>query len=130
MVGPYKDFRLYGCIMLNYLILNLGAGLEPERLSPELLAQRLEEQPGTSKGALRQEIRSNNTMTHKVLDYLETQGFITLKREPEGYNIRVTLQGIRHARRYNRFYLELYSRQIEDHYRYRGSPAWVRAGED
>lgn len=129
MAGPYKDYRLYGVLMLNHLIGELKVGLDPEGVGTERLAQLLEGQAGVSKAALRQEIRSNNTMTNKVLAYLEAEGLVTVSGDARGYRVKVTLEGTRHARRYNRFYLELYRHQIREHYRYRGPPAWVRSRE-
>ena len=79
-----------------------------------------------TKSKIRQEIRSNHKMTQKVLNELERDGLIEMKKGERSTYVRITREGVLHLQRWNRFYMDLYREQILDHYRYVGLPKWFR----
>jgi len=122
----YKDMNLYSCIVLNLLTSALGIDLAQKDLEDkiELILHRNDE--GLSKSEIMHHIRSNHNMTTRILENLEEQNFITVSKDDSGYTVLPTKEGLLHVREFNRFYASIYSKQIEDHYRYIGLPAWYR----
>ncbi len=125
----YKDYKIYSCFVLNQLVSALGINIYQDRLEEKLDEVLLERIAPLSKSDIMHEIKSNHHMTNKIICKLETDGFIRVTREEKKFQIEITREGILHVRKYNQFYLELYKEQIQDHYRYRGVPGWVRSGE-
>lgn len=94
--------------------------------SPVMVAARRYKDYKVTKADVMHEIRSNHTMTNKILTNLEEDGLIVMEREERSFHIFITRKGILHIREFNRFYLRIYSDAIKDHYKYRGPPAWAR----
>ncbi|MGA1873047.1 MAG: hypothetical protein ACMUHY_05185 [Thermoplasmatota archaeon] len=122
----YKDVNLYSCIVLNLLSSALGIDLSQKDLQEKLDLVLHEMKEGLSKSEIMHHIRSNHNMTTRILDDLVDKGFVKVSGDETGYTICPTKKGILHVRDFNRFYASIYSKQIEDHYRYLGLPAWYR----
>ena len=121
----YKDFRIYSCLILNRLVAALDIDLYQPNLEEkleEILSQNIQ---GLTKGDIIHEIRSNHTMTNKILQKLEEDELITIVKEEKSYQILITKEGILHCRKFNEFYKKIYRDQIEDHYRFTGKPRWA-----
>ncbi|MDG6224165.1 MAG: hypothetical protein QCI82_01485 [Candidatus Thermoplasmatota archaeon] len=122
----YKDINLYSCIVLNLLASAMGIDLQQKDLGSkieQLLSGGID---GLSKSEIMHHIRSNHNMTERVLSHLEGEGYISVDRDERSYKVVPTKKGLLHVADFNRFYASIYSRQIEDHYRYIGLPAWYR----
>lgn len=122
----YKDMNLYSCIVLNLLASALEVDLsrmDPDNKLKSLLSDMEE---GLSKSEIMHAIRSNHNMTQKILDHLQKEGFIEVKKGEKSYSVYPTMEGLKHVKEFNKFYASIYSKQIEDHYRYIGLPAWYR----
>jgi hypothetical protein len=122
----YKDMNLYSCIVLNLLTSVLGIDLSQKDLEEKLELILHNNREGLSKSEIMHHIRSNHNMTTRILDHLEEQDFITVSKDEGGYTVLPTRDGLIHVRDFNRFYASIYSKQIEEHYRYLGLPAWYR----
>ncbi|MCD6383258.1 MAG: hypothetical protein J7L88_02200 [Thermoplasmata archaeon] len=122
----YKDINLYSCIVLNLLASAIGIDLTQKDFEKKV--DRILSQPheGLTKSEIMHEIRSNHNMTERILKHLEEEGFIVIERGEKSYRILPTKKGLLHVREFNRFYASIYSKQIEDHYRYVGLPSWYR----
>ena len=121
----YRGYRIYAYIALARLFAELNLELE----QPDLAA-RLPEALASARGRVSKEeilhaIRSNSHMTDKVLEFLESEKFVTVAHDDRGYDIRITLTGVEHLQRYHRFYRELYAQELADHYRYVPRPPWI-----
>jgi len=126
----YKDMNLYSCIVLNLLASMIGLDLkqdEFERKAKKTLKEKME---GLTKSQIMHEIRSNHNMTEKILSHLTEEEYITVEKGDASYRIFPTLKGLLHVREFNRFYASIYSKQIQDHYRFSGLPGWFRAFRD
>ena len=121
----YKDYRFYAFIALNYIVSDLDISIFQKGLS-EIIDPILEHQTGRSKSAIMYEIRSNHTMTNKVLKYLEDEDLVIIERKGGEYRIKITKQGIMYLREYSRFYLSLFKNEIASLYRYTEVPSWVK----
>ena len=122
----YKDINLYSCIVLNLLSSALEIDLSQKELREKLDQIMLREKEGLSKSEIMHHIRSNHNMTSRILEHLEEQGYIEVVKDERGYSVLPTREGILHVMEFNRFYASIYAKQIEDHYRYLGLPAWYR----
>ncbi|MCI4345679.1 MAG: hypothetical protein L3K07_02840 [Thermoplasmata archaeon] len=122
----YKGYRVYAYIALARLFAVLDLDLGQPDLVEQAPARILAAQERVSKEEILHAIRSNSHMTDKVLEYLLAEKFVTLTRDERGYDIRITPLGVEHLRRYRQLYRELYSRELQEHYRYTGSPDWIR----
>ncbi|MFQ5838780.1 MAG: hypothetical protein ACE5HJ_08390 [Thermoplasmata archaeon] len=122
----YKDYKIYGCFVLNRLVSELDIDLYQDRLEDKLDSILAEANIGLSKEEIKHEIRSNHHMTNKVLDKLAEDGFVRVDKEEGRYRVRLTRRGVLHVRKYNEFYKEIYREQIRDHYRFRELPFWLR----
>ena len=122
---PYKDLIIYGCLVLNRLVADMGIDLYQDGLEAklELLLPR---QEGISKEEVKREIKSNHFMTERVLESLLKEGHVTVKVAEGHYRVRITKEGVLHIRRYNEFYRKIYEEQIRDHYRFTKPPFWLR----
>jgi predicted transcriptional regulator len=120
----YKGYRIYAYIALARLFAELDLDLRQEDL-PQRVDDRLSSAPGrVSKEEILHAIRSNSHMTEKVLEYLTSEGYIVVRRDEKGYDVRITRKGVDHLRQYDRLYRELYARELSEHYRYVGTPSW------
>jgi predicted transcriptional regulator len=122
----YKDMNLYSCIVLNLLTSVLGIDLSQKGIEDKIEMILYKHKEGLSKSEIMHHIRSNHNMTSRILDHLEEEGYIKVEKEERGYSVFPTKEGLLHVREFNRFYASIYSKQIEDHYRYIGLPAWYR----
>jgi predicted transcriptional regulator len=121
----YKGYRVYAYIALARLFAELDLDLTAPDLLERAPAAISRPRGRVSKEEILHAIRSNSHMTEKVLDHLLAEGFITMGRDAQGYDIRITPAGVDHLRRYRSFYRELYARELTAHYRYTGSPPWL-----
>ncbi len=126
MSRAYKDYKIYCCFTLNRLVAELGINLYQPELESKLDRILNDSVPGISKEEVKQEIRSNHYMTNKVIEKLTEDGLVTVDKRDGRYEVRITKRGVLYIRRYNEFFLNIYSEQIRDHYRYRGLPHWAR----
>ena len=122
----YKDMNLYSSIILNLLTSVLGIDLAQKDIEEKIEMILYKNKEGLSKSEIMHHIRSNHNMTTRILDNLEEEGYIKVEKEETGYEIYPTKEGLLHVREFNKFYASIYSKQIEDHYRYLGLPAWYR----
>ncbi len=122
---PYKDLVIYGCFVLNRLVVDLGIDLYQEDLATKLDAI-LPRQQGISKEQVKHEIKSNHFMTERVLEALLKDAYVTVEEAEGHYRVRITKEGVLHIRRYNEFYRKIYQEQIRDHYRFTKAPFWLR----
>lgn len=123
----YKTWELYVCITLNRLVQDLDIdlyqpGLE-EKLDSVLAARG---QRGLSKFEISCEIMSNHHMTNKILRQMEQTGLVRVESEGRSYRIRVTREGVLHARKFNEFYTVMYHDFLVDHYKYKRLPPWFK----
>lgn len=128
MARIYKDYKVYCFFTLNRLVSELDIDLYQPELERKL-DDILVDPPPISKEEIKHEIRSNHFMTSKVVEKLEIDGLIEVRRKDGKYEIRITKEGVLYVRRYNQFFLNIYREQIRDHYRYRGIPHWARGAE-
>jgi predicted transcriptional regulator len=122
----YKDYKIYGCLALNRLISALGIDIHQDNLEEKIDRILENDKTRISKEEIKHEIKSNHYMTNKVLKKLEEDELITIEKIKNRYNIRITKTGILHAREFNRFYAEMYRKEIIEHYRYGELPYWFR----
>jgi len=120
----YKDMNLYSCIVLNLLASAMGIDPQQKDLKDKLDRIMLREFEGLSKSEIMHHIRSNHNMTERILEHLREEGLIEILHEDRSYSIVPTRKGLLHVNEFNRFYSSIYSKQIEDHYRYLGLPSW------
>jgi predicted transcriptional regulator len=121
----YKGYRIYAFIALSRLFAELNLDVGQADLLARVDAGLSAYQGRVSKEEILHAIRSNSHMTEKVLEYLSTEGFATVHRDEQGYDIRITRAGVEHLREYHRFYRDLYGRELAEHYRYVRSPDWL-----
>lgn len=122
----YKDYKVYSCFVLNQLVSALGIDIQQHGLEDRIDEILARADYRVTKADIMHEIRSNHTMTNKILDILLQDGHITMEQEERSYRIFITREGVLHIRMFNKFYLKLYEDAIRDHYRFRGLPAWAR----
>ena len=126
----YKDMNLYSCIVLNLLASMVGLDLGQKEFEAKAKKHIRVKKEGLTKSQIMHEIRSNHNMTEKILKHLQEEDYITIDRDETSYSIHPTLSGLLHVREFNRFYASIYSKQIQDHYRFSGLPGWYRAFGD
>jgi predicted transcriptional regulator len=122
----YKDYKVYSCFVLNQLVSALGIDIHQNGLEDRIDEILSRAEYRVTKADIMHEIRSNHTMTNKILDILLQDGHITLEKEERSYRIHITRAGVLHIREFNKFYLKIYEDAIKDHYRFRGVPPWAR----
>ncbi len=122
---PYKDLVIYGCLVLNRLMADLGIDLYQANLEAKLDAI-LPRQAGISKEEVKREIKSNHFMTERVLESLVKDAYVTVEQVDGRYRVRITKAGVLHIRKYNEFYRKIYQEQIRDHYRFTKAPFWLQ----
>ena len=121
----YKGYRVYAYIALARLFAALDLDLGQPDLLERVDAARVAVATRVTKEEILHAIRSNSHMTEKVLEYLVGEGFASVDRDERGYDIRITPAGAEHLRRFDRFYRELYSRELSEHYRFARAPDWI-----
>ena len=123
---PYRGFRVYSFIALARLFHALDLDLDQGDLFDRAPERILAPSQRISKEEILHAIRSNSHMTEKVLHYLVELGYATVTKDERGYDVRITLNGIDHLRRFRSLYPEMYSEELNGHYRYTGPPPWLR----
>ncbi len=123
----YKDMNLYSCIVLNLLASAMEIDTQQKDLEEKLDLLLLDDVEGLSKSEIMHHIRSNHNMTERILKHLEESEYIDIRKDERSYRIVPTKNGLLHVGEFNKFYSSIYSKQIEDHYRYIGLPAWYRS---
>jgi predicted transcriptional regulator len=126
----YKDMNLYSCIVLNLLASALGIDPQQKDLDGKLDLLLHESKTGLSKSEIMHHIRSNHNMTERILNHLKNEDYIDIDKDERTYKVLPTKKGLLHVGEFNKFYASIYSKQIEDHYRYIGLPAWYRKHRD
>lgn len=126
MPRAYKDHKIYCCFTLKRPVGELGINLYQPDLESKLDRILTSYVRGTPKEEIKHEIRSNHYMTNKVIERLTEDGLVTVEKIDNRYEVRITKKGVLYIRKYNEFFLNIYSEQIRDHYRYRGMPHWAR----
>lgn len=121
----YKGYRVYAYIALARLFSALNLDLNQPDLLDRVASARSAPASRVTKEEILHAIRSNSHMTEKVLEYLVSEGYASVERDDRGYDIRITREGAEHLRRFDRFYRELYSRELTEHYRYARPPDWL-----
>lgn len=122
----YKDYRIYSCLILNRLVSALDIDLNQPNLEEKLDdIMMISVSNGLTKGDIIHEIRSNHTMTNKILNMLVDDGLVIIEKREKSYSVCITREGILHCRKFNEFYKKIYKDQIEDHYKFTGKPAWA-----
>lgn len=129
MSRTYKDYKIYCCFTLNRLVSELGIDLYQPDLESKIDAVLAAHPQGVSKEEIKHEIRSNHFMTNKVLERLQEDGLIRIEMKEGRYEVSITRAGVVYIRKYNEFFMSIYREQIQEHYRYRGLPHWVRGAE-
>ncbi len=123
----YRGYRVYAFIALARLFHALDLDLDQPDLLTRVPEQIAHPAHRVSKEEILHAIRSNSHMTEKVLDHLVAEGFATVARDERGlYDLRITREGVEHLRRYRAFYRELFARELARHFRYSGTPGWLR----
>lgn len=122
----YKGYRIYAYIALARLFAELNLELQ----QPDVL-QRASEALGrlttrVSKEEILHAIRSNSHMTEKVIEYLVAEGYVEVRKDERGYDVRITPSGVEHLKRYDAFYRELYRKELRDHVRYVPRPEYLK----
>jgi predicted transcriptional regulator len=121
----YKGYRIYAYITLSRLFAELNLDLR----QPDVVTRAQQALGSLSSRVSKEEvlhaIRSNSHMTEKVLEYLVAEGFVEVRKDERGYDVRITATGVEHLKRYSTFYRELYRKELKDHYRYTGAPSWI-----
>ncbi len=123
---PYRGVRVYAFIALARLFHALDLDLEQKDLLERAPERIVAPAHRISKEEILHAIRSNSHMTEKVLAHLVDEGWATVARDERGYDLRITVEGVEHLRRYYGLYRELYARELDGHYRYTGPPPWLR----
>jgi predicted transcriptional regulator len=118
MSRTYKDYKIYCCFTLNRLVSELGIDLYQSGLESKIDSILAANPRGLSK----EEIKH-------VIEKLIEDGLVTLERLDGRYEVRITKAGVLYIRKYNEFFLSIYSEEIRDHYKYRGMPHWVARNE-
>lgn len=124
----YKGYRIYAYIALARLFAELDLDLEQRDLLDRARERLAATGGGVSKEEILRAIRSNSHMTDKVLEFLGSEGLVTVRRGDHGYRIQITEGGVAHLQAYRRFYREIYARELAEHYRYVGAPSWIGGG--
>ncbi len=122
---PYRGYRVYAFIALTRLFHALDLDLDQRDLLVRAPERILGPPERISKEEILHAIRSNSHMTEKVIDHLVAEGWATLARDDRGYDIRITLDGVVHLRRFHTLYRQMYARELNGHYQYTGPPGWL-----
>jgi predicted transcriptional regulator len=121
----YKGYRIYAYIALARLFAEYDLDLGQADIIERFRAVADHPRGRVSKEEILHAIRSNSHMTEKVLEYLGAEGLAEVRRDPHGYDIRITPAGVDHLKRYRQFYRELYGQELAEHYRYLPRPGWL-----
>jgi predicted transcriptional regulator len=121
----HKGYRVYVYLALGRLFSALD--LNPGQPDFDARVERAIENPSASvsKEEVMHLIRSNSTMTQKVLGALAEDGLASVAVGPRGYDIRITPKGVAHFLRYRSLYNEIYGKELKQHFRYVGFPGWL-----
>ncbi len=128
-VHRYKDYKVYACFVLNKLVSAIGIDIYQADIETKIDDILARTDVALTKSDVRHEIRSNHTMTEKVLGELEAEGLVRIETGERKYLIRITRKGVFHIRRFNEFYTHIYEAEIRDHYKYSDLPRWFTRGQ-
>lgn len=121
----HKGYRVYVYLALGRLFTALDLNADQPSLDALLEEAIRDPKAKVSKEEIMHLIRSNSTMTQKVLNALAEDGLATVVPEPRGYDIRITRKGVGHFLRYRQLYNEIYDKELRQHFRYVGLPGWI-----
>jgi predicted transcriptional regulator len=121
----HKGYRVYVYLALGRLFSALDLNADQPDLQEHLDEAIRSPGAGVSKEDIMHLIRSNSTMTQKVLNALADEGLATVAVGPRGYDIRITPKGVAHFLRYRHLYNEIYQKELKLHFRYVGLPGWL-----
>lgn len=122
----YKNRDLYVCLTLNKLVSALDVDIHQTGLEDNL-DLLVYNQDGLPKNVISKEIRTNYVQTRKILNFLIGKKFITMESNERSHTIKITKQGILFIRKSNFYFAQTYSDTIEEHFQFKGLPAWYRA---
>ena len=125
----HKGYRVYVYLALGLLFSALNLNTDQPDLDRLLDSAIRADTARVSKEAIMHLIRSNSTMTQKVLDAMAHEGLATMTSDSHGYDIRITPRGVAHFLRYRSLYNEIYQSELSHHFRYVGYPEWLGTRE-
>jgi predicted transcriptional regulator len=120
-----KGYQVYVYLALGRLFSALDLSPDQPHLEDFLDEAIQRDSARVSKEELMHLIRSNSTMTQKVLNALSEKGLASVVSEPRGYDIRITRDGVAHFLRYRSLYNEIYQKELKQHFRFVGLPGWL-----
>lgn len=121
----HKGYRVYVYLALGRLFSALNLNPDQPDLSEHLEGAIRSPGATVSKEEIMHLIRSNSTMTQKVLNALVEEGLASVAVGARGYDIRITPKGVAHLLRYRHLYNEIYQKELRQHFRYVGLPGWL-----
>jgi predicted transcriptional regulator len=121
----HKGYQVYVYLALGRLFAALNLNADQPDLGEHLVGAIQDPRAGVSKEEIMHLIRSNSTMTQKVLNALAEGGLASIAFEARGYDIRITPKGVAHFLRYRHLYNEIYQKELKQHFRYVGLPSWL-----
>jgi len=121
----HKGYLVYVYLALGRLFSALD--LNPDQPQLEQVLDDAIRKPSArvSKEEIMHLIRSNSTMTQKVLTALLEEGLASVIAESRGYDIRITPKGVAHFLRYRMLYNEIYQKELKQHFQFTGAPGWL-----
>jgi len=121
----HKGYQIYVYLALGRLFSALDLSPDQPHLEDFLDEAIRRDSARVSKEAIMHLIRSNSTMTQKVLNALAEKGLASVVSEPRGYDIRITRGGVAHFLRFRLLYNEIYQKELKQHFRFIGLPTWL-----
>jgi hypothetical protein len=121
----HKGYQVYVYLALGRLFTALDLSPDQPHLEDFLDEAIRRDSARVSKEEIMHLIRSNSTMTQKVLNALEEKGWASVVSEPRGYDIRITRDGVAHFLRFRVLYNEIYQKELRQHFRFVGLPGWL-----
>jgi predicted transcriptional regulator len=123
----HKGYRVYVYLTLGRLFSALNLSPDQPDLEDLLDESIRRDSARVSKEEVMHLIRSNSTMTQKVLEALAEDGLATVVSSPKGYDIRITRKGVAHFLRYRVLYNEIYQKELKQHFQFVGVPGWLKS---
>ncbi len=122
----YKNRDLYVCLTLNKLVSEMDVDVNQDSLE-ESLDLLVYNQDGLPKNMISKEIRTNYVQTRKILEFLQTKGFITMEPTERSHNVKITKSGVLFIRKSNFYFAQTYADTIQEHFQFTRLPAWFRS---
>jgi predicted transcriptional regulator len=123
----HKGYRVYVYLALGRLFSALNLSPDQPHLDDLLDESIRHDSARVSKEEIMHLIRSNSTMTQKVLEALAEDGLASVVSSPKGYDIRITRKGVAHFLRYRALYNEIYQKELKLHFQFVGVPGWLKS---